>query len=636
MAASGKPLDPSAPAIQKVRRKKASKTGTDPSALPVHKEALLPAPAAMQQHVDSHVQVGKSGSVKTKAGGRKNRKGMAAPSDVTTYGAQGKGQETAKQASREGTTRETTVDDADITFSQEGAEVGQVPVDADAATEPAAKKRRKEGKEAKNMEKERKSKKKSSGADSAGAMLEAGGDGQGTASLGHPAGAGRDLGERWEGTAVTMSGNGSGNADLRPFATFAQAGLPKKLLQSCARFAAPSPIQAHSWPVLLAGRDLVGIAATGSGKTLAYGLPGLAKVLRTGGGAAGTAAGRPQVLVLAPTRELVQQIAEVLEEAGGPVGLRCARIYGGTPKGPQRAALRAGAAVVAATPGRLMDLMEEGCISLSEVSFLVLDEADRMLDLGFEPAIRAIAKATPSSRQTVMQSATWPPAVGQLASEFLRDPIKVTVGSADLTANHDVTQLVEVVEDRARDARLEALLRTYHKCRTNRVLVFVLYKKEAARVESFLSGRGWKVAAIHGDKGQADRTRAVTCFKDGSVPLLVATDVAARGLDIPDVEYVINYSFPLTTEDYVHRIGRTGRAGRKGTAHTFFTQNDKARAGELVNVLREAKQAVPDELLKFGTTVKKKESKLYGAHFRELDASAPKAVKTTFADSDEE
>jgi len=167
-------------------------------------------------------------------------------------------------------------------------------------------------------------------------------------------------------------------------------------------------------------------------------------------------------------------------------------------------------------------------------------------------------------------------------------------------------------------------------------LVFVLYKKEAARVETMLQRRGWKAVSVHGDKAQHDRTKALSLFKEGKCPLMIATDVASRGLDIPDVEVVINYSYPLTTEDYVHRIGRTGRAGKKGVAHTFFTQENKGLAGELVNVLREADQIVPEALKKFGTHVKKKESKIYGSHFKEITADAPKSTKITFGDSDED
>ncbi|PON94735.1 Helicase [Trema orientale] len=218
------------------------------------------------------------------------------------------------------------------------------------------------------------------------------------------------------------------------------------------------------------------------------------------------------------------------------------------------------------------------------------------------------------ARQMVMFSATWPLAVHQLAQEFMDpNPVKVVVGSEDLAANHDVMQIVEVLDDRSRDARLVALLEKYHE-----------------------SQSGWKVVSIHGNKSQNERTKALSLFKSGTCPLMIATDVAARGLDIPDVEVVINYSFPLTTEDYVHRIGRTGRAGKKGVAHTFFTQQNKGLAGELVNVLREAGQIVPASLLKFGTHVKKKESKLYGAHFKEISADAPKSKKITFNNSDDE
>ncbi|KAF6260407.1 P-loop containing nucleoside triphosphate hydrolase protein [Scenedesmus sp. NREL 46B-D3] len=420
--------------------------------------------------------------------------------------------------------------------------------------------------------------------------------------------------------------------DLRPVLSFEQTGLPANMLHATRDFVTPSPIQSQCWPIILSGHDMIGIAATGSGKTLAFGLPMLRHIAAQREGGVVTGKG-PVALVMAPTRELALQIAAVLEDAGSKCGIGSVCVYGGVPKHPQVSALRSGVDIVVGTPGRLEDLMQDGACKLHNVTYLVLDEADRMLDLGFEPHIRAISSQVRSDRQTLMFSATWPTAVQQLAQNYLSEPVKVTIGSQDLAASHSVTQLVEVVEQHQRDDRLLALLGKYHSSRSNRIIIFVLYKKEAPRVEALLSRKGWKAAAIHGDISQTQRTAAVEAFKAGTCPLLIATDVAARGLDIPDVEVVINYSFPLTIEDYVHRIGRTGRAGKTGTAVTFFVgNNDKQRAGELINVLREAKQKVPESLLSFGTTVKKKEHKLYGAHFNpNLDLSK-KASKITFDD----
>ncbi|XP_057448703.1 DEAD-box ATP-dependent RNA helicase 5 [Lotus japonicus] len=436
--------------------------------------------------------------------------------------------------------------------------------------------------------------------------------------------------------AVVVTGKDAADAKYAAVKTFKDSGLPENVMECCKGFEKPSPIQSRAWPFLLDGRDLIGIAATGSGKTLAFGIPGIMHVLgkRKNKASRGRS---PLCLVLSPTRELAQQISDVMCDAGRTCGVDSICLYGGTSKGPQISALKSGVDIVIGTPGRIQDLIEMGILSLKEVSYVVLDEADRMLDMGFEQIVRSILGQTCSVRQMIMFSATWPLAVHHLAQEFMDpNPIKVVVGSEDLAANHDVMQIVEVLDDRARDKRLFTLLEKYHKSQRNRVLVFALYKKETARVESMLQQGGWKAVSIHGDKSQHERTKALSLFKNGSCPLMIATDVAARGLDIPDVEVVINYSFPLTTEDYVHRIGRTGRAGKKGVAHTFFTQQNKGLAGELVNVLREANQVVPDDLLKFGTHVKKKESKLYGAHFKEIPVDAMKSQKIKFADSDDE
>lgn len=359
----------------------------------------------------------------------------------------------------------------------------------------------------------------------------------------------------------------------------------------------------------------------------------------------------PRMLVLAPTRELSMQSQKVLEEFGDVVGLTSTVIYGGVPKQPQKNLLRKGVDCVVGTPGRLKDLINDGSCDLSNVCHLVLDEADRMLDMGFEEDVRYIISHCKSkdTRQTAMFSATWPAAIQNLAMEFMIDPVCIYVGfesivgsngenciDDSLSANKRVAQTVEVIEDRAREPRLNELLKKYTagKRKNDRVLVFALYKKEAARLEGVLNRWGYSCASIHGNKAQDARERALSEFKDGSCPILVATDVAARGLDIPDVEVVLNYTFPLTIEDYVHRIGRTGRAGKNGISHTFFQPGDKSHAGELQQVMKQAGQTVPDELMKFGSTIKKKEHKLYG-NFGPKTGPMKKAVKITF-DSDGE
>jgi len=228
--------------------------------------------------------------------------------------------------------------------------------------------------------------------------------------------------------------------------------------------------------------------------------------------------------------------------------------------------------------------------------------------MGFEPEIKKILQYIPKERQTSMFSATWPQEIQKLSKQYIQSPIHVTIGQSEgkLSANPNVTQIIEVIDRDHRDTKLIQLLQQYHKSRKNKILIFVLYKKEASRLEIWLNKRGWHNVSIHSDKSQSSRIEALTAFKSGKTPLLIATDVASRGLDIPLVEYVINYSFPLTIEDYVHRIGRTGRAGNKGIAHTFFQPTvDKLHAGGLVNVLKETNQRIPEDLLQFDLSVKK-------------------------------
>ena len=442
-----------------------------------------------------------------------------------------------------------------------------------------------------------------------------------------------------------------------PYMSFDDAtcrkAIPTELLRQCTEangFTKPSPIQAQSWPILMHShngrkRDVVGIAETGSGKTLAFTIPALSSMLAKGD-ATKQKRRLPRMLVLAPTRELAMQSDEVLQEFGSVAGLRSLVIYGGVPKYTQAADLKKkNVDCIVATPGRIKDLINEGACDLSQVDHLVLDEADRMLDMGFEEDVKFIisqCKPKEEGRQTAMFSATWPAAIQEIAMNYMVDPVRVYVGfeaiagsngenSIDdsLSANKRVEQHVEVIEDQKREKRLRELLRQYQTGK-QRILIFALYKKEAERIEYTLRRDGFKVSSIHGNKTQPARTAALAEFKEGTCPLMVATDVAARGLDIPNVEVVINYTFPLTIEDYVHRIGRTGRAGKTGMSYTFFQPGDKSHAGELQQVMKQAGQVVPEELMKFGSTIKKKEHKLYGNYGPRRDIPMKQPTKITF------
>lgn len=346
-------------------------------------------------------------------------------------------------------------------------------------------------------------------------------------------------------------------------------------------FPSPTPIQAATWPLLFAGRDVIGIAETGSGKTLAFGLPCLKKMVDS---KRNKKPAHPTTVIISPTRELAMQIHDQFVKFADVVKAGVTCVYGGVRKDEQREALKK-ATIVVATPGRLKDLQNDGSVNLGKVKYLVLDEADRMLDKGFEQDIKDIIRPMPvSRRQTVMFTATWPRSVRELAASFMSSPVTVTIGgdpSADPRANTRIKQVVEVVDPRDKEGRLIQLLSQSQRESKSpeKVLVFCLYKKEAVRVERLIKTKGFKVAGIHGDLNQSDRFRNLDAFKSGAATILVATDVAARGLDIPAVKLVINVTFPLTVEDYVHRIGRTGRAGAEGHAITMFTEQDKGLSG---------------------------------------------------------
>ncbi|KAL4367278.1 hypothetical protein GQ457_05G018470 [Hibiscus cannabinus] len=357
-----------------------------------------------------------------------------------------------------------------------------------------------------------------------------------------------------------------------------------------AGFSAPTPIQAQSWPIALQGRDIVAIAKTGSGKTLGYLIPGFMHLKRC----PNDPQMGPTVLVLSPTRELATQIQDEANKFGKSSRISCTCLYGGAPKVPQLREIERGVDIVVATPGRLNDILEMRKISLHQVSYLVLDEADRMLDMGFEPQLRKIVKEVPTCRQTLMYTATWPKEVRKIASDLLVNPVQVNIGNIDqLVANKSITQYVEVLSPMEKHRRLEQILRSQEP--GSKIIVFCSTKKMCDQLARNLT-RQFGAAAIHGDKSQADRDYVLNQFRTGRSPVLVATDVAARGLDVKDVRVVINYDFPTGVEDYVHRIGRTGRAGATGLAYTFFGDQDSKHASELIKVLEGANQKVPAEL----------------------------------------
>jgi ATP-dependent RNA helicase DDX5/DBP2 len=314
----------------------------------------------------------------------------------------------------------------------------------------------------------------------------------------------------------------------------------------------------------------------------------------------------PQVLVLAPTRELCVQIFDEVEKYGRACGLKAACCYGGASKGPQVTKLSAGVDIVVATPGRCNDLMESGYLNLSKVNYLVLDEADRMLDMGFEPQIREILSDIPEDRQSLFFTATWPREVQHLAREFLTNPVHIEIGDQDqLNANKAITQNVIVLTNQKKHNALVDILEnmanaeetTNSAAQFPKTIIFRSRKIDCDRMAEDLFEAGFTADSLHGDKSQMSRDKVMNQFRSGKIRILVATDVAARGLDIKDIDTVINYDFPADgVESYVHRIGRTARGVNKGSAYTFFTPNDRSYAKELVDLLQRCEQEVPQAL----------------------------------------
>jgi ATP-dependent RNA helicase RhlE len=388
-------------------------------------------------------------------------------------------------------------------------------------------------------------------------------------------------------SSLGFSPTGHAAADHAPAAatagSFTALGLCEPVLAALADegYEVPTPIQARAIPHVLAGRDLFGCAQTGTGKTAAFALPLITRMHAT---PRPRAARQCRVLVLAPTRELAAQIHASFRAYGRHAGIAAAVVHGGVSQRPQEDAMRRGIDVLVATPGRLLDLVAQRHVDLRAVEWLVLDEADRMLDMGFIHDVRRIVALVPSDRQTLFFSATLPREVRDLAGMMLRDPLEVQAAPQSTPAE-TVSQSVHFVAKREKKALLVELLES---CPAGRVIVFTRTKHGADKLHRDLAKAGITAAAIHGNKSQGQRERALAAFKSPRPPVLIATDIAARGLDVDDVSHVINYELPHEPETYVHRIGRTGRAGQTGAAVAFCDHEERPRLTAIEDLLGRA------------------------------------------------
>jgi ATP-dependent RNA helicase RhlE len=374
--------------------------------------------------------------------------------------------------------------------------------------------------------------------------------------------------------------------------TFQELGLSESVLKALAlkNYTTPTPIQMQAIPPALEGRDMLGIAQTGTGKTAAFMLPSIDRLTKSD-----RRVGRRscRMLVLAPTRELAGQIAASARDYGALAGLSVGSIVGGTSVGRDRQRLAAGIDILVATPGRLIDMLDQKALVLNEIEILVLDEADQMLDLGFIHALRQIVALLPKQRQTLLFSATMPKTIRQLADNYLKDPVQVSVTPAATTVER-VSQYVSHVNQAEKQALLTLALRKgLASDEIDRVLVFTRTKHGADRVVKFLTRSNIPSAAIHGNKSQPQRERALADFRQGTVRVLVATDIAARGIDVSGVSHVFNFELPNVAEQYVHRIGRTGRAGAAGVALSFCAPDERDYLRDIEKLTRVKLTQVP-------------------------------------------
>ncbi|WP_419187033.1 DEAD/DEAH box helicase [Azohydromonas sediminis] len=375
---------------------------------------------------------------------------------------------------------------------------------------------------------------------------------------------------------------------------FSSVALDPKLLRAVADagYTAMTPIQAKAIPIVLAGRDVMGAAQTGTGKTAAFTLPLLQKMLRHENASASPARHPVRALVLAPTRELADQVAANVKTYAKYTQLRSTVVFGGVDMKPQTAELKRGVEVLIATPGRLLDHIEAKNCVINQVEYVVLDEADRMLDIGFLPDLQRILSYLPKQRQTLLFSATFSPEIKRLAQSYLHDPVTVEVARPNATASTVEQHFYSVDADDKR-AAVRQILRERNLAQA---IVFVNSKLGCARLARAFERDGLRTNALHGDKSQDERLKALDAFKKGEVDVLVATDVAARGLDIADLPAVFNYDVPFNAEDYVHRIGRTGRAGASGLAVTLVTRDDARLVAEIEKLIKKKIELEPFEL----------------------------------------
>ncbi|WMD18342.1 DEAD/DEAH box helicase [Achromobacter seleniivolatilans] len=372
---------------------------------------------------------------------------------------------------------------------------------------------------------------------------------------------------------MTESNQSVAPAADAPAPTFTDFGLHPLLLQSIAEtgYTVPTPIQAQAIPVVVAGRDVMGAAQTGTGKTAAFTLPILHRLMALANTSASPARHPVRALILTPTRELADQVFESVKRYSKQTPLRSAVVFGGVDIGPQKEALRRGCEILVATPGRLLDHVEQKNVNLSQVGILVLDEADRMLDMGFLPDLERIIRLLPAQRQGLLFSATFSNEIRKLGRSYLNQPVEIEVAARNATA----TTITQIAYKMPSDAKRAAVVHLVKSRGLKQVIVFSNTKIGTARLARELERDGVKAESIHGDKTQADRMKALEAFKAGELEVLVATDVAARGLDVAGVPCVINYDLPYNAEDYVHRIGRTGRAGASGEAIALFTPDEE-------------------------------------------------------------